>query len=56
MRESGNIGPEGSVVNFVNENSKEGGGLVPRVRLELRVDLNDERGRNGRKQTGLMGN
>ena len=56
FREGWNVGPEGGIVNFVNENAEEGGGLITRVRLELRVDLNDERGHDGRKQTGLMGN
>ena len=46
-----NIGPEGGVVNFVNEDAEEGGSLVTRVKLELGVDLYNERGGDGGKQT-----
>ena len=52
--EGWNIGPEGGVVDFVDENAEEGGGLVTRIRLELGVNLYDERGGDGRKQTGLI--
>ena len=41
------------VVHFVNEDSEESGGLFVRIGLELRVDLDDERGGNGGEQTGL---
>ena len=54
LRESWNVGPEGSVVDFIDENAEEGGGLVTRIRLELGIDLYDEGGGDGRKQTGLM--
>src|SRR5258708_6626678 len=52
--ESWNVVPEGSVVDFVNKNAEEGGGLVTEVGLKLRVDLDDERGGDGGKQTGLI--
>ena len=48
-----NISPEGSIVNFVNEDAEEGGSLVTRIRPELGVDLYSERGGDGGKQTGL---
>jgi len=37
----------------MNENAEEGGGLFVRVRLKLRVDLDDERRCDGREQTSL---
>jgi len=42
-REGGNIAAEGGVVNLVNKDTEESSGLVVRVRLELGVDLDDER-------------
>ena len=53
MREGGDVVPEGSVVDIVSEDAEEVGGLVPRVGLELRVDLN-ERGRDSGKRTGRI--
>ena len=54
LGESGDISSEGGVVNLVNKDAKEGGSLITRVRLKLRVDLDDERGGNGREQTSLL--
>jgi hypothetical protein len=54
LRESGNIASESCVVDLVDEDPNEGGGLVTGVRLELGVDLDDERGGNGGKQTSLI--
>ena len=51
--ESGNVVAEGGVVDLVDKNAEESSGLVVRVRLELRVDFDDERGGDGGEQTGL---
>ena len=45
--ESGNIISKGGVVDLVNKNTKERGGFVARIRLELGVDLDYERGSDG---------
>ena len=47
MWESGNIISEGGVVDLVNKNTKERGGFVARIGLELGVDLDYERGSDG---------
>ena len=47
--EGWNIVSEGSVVHPVSDESEEGDGLLTRVGLKLRVDLNDERGGDGGK-------
>jgi len=44
---------EGGVVDLVDENAEECGGLIVGVGLELGVDLNDECGGDGGEQTGL---
>ena len=52
--EGGNVVFEDDVVDLVNQDAaEEGGDLIPWVGFGLRVDLNDERGSYGRKQTGL---
>ena len=48
--EGWNVVSERCIVDLVNEDAEEGGGLVTR---ELRIDLDDERRGNGRKQSGL---
>jgi hypothetical protein len=53
LREGGNVVSEGGVVEFVDEDSEKSSSLIAGVRLELRVDLNDECGSNGRKETSL---
>jgi len=53
LRKSGRIVPEGGVIDLVDKDTEEGGGLVVRVWLEMRVDLDDECGGNGREQTSL---
>jgi hypothetical protein len=45
---------EGSVVNLVNEDAEESGSLVVVVRLELRANIDDECGRDSRKQASLI--
>ena len=42
MWESGNFASEGGVVDLVNEDSEEGGGVGVRVGLQLNVDVDDE--------------
>jgi len=44
---------EGGVIDLVDKNAEESGGLVIRVRLEVGVDLDDECGGDGREQTSL---
>jgi hypothetical protein len=51
--EGGNVVSEGGVVHLVDEETEESGGLVVRVLLKVGVDLDDECGCDGRKQTGL---
>ena len=51
--DGGNVIAEGGVVDLVDEDSKESGCLFVRVWLELGVDLDDECGSDGGKQTSL---
>ena len=44
-----NVASEGGVVDLVNEDLEEGGGVGVRVGLQLRIDLDDEGRSNGRK-------
>ena len=53
LRYCGNVVAEGSIVDLVDEDAEEGGRLFIRVRLELGLDLDDERGGHGGEQTGL---
>ena len=39
----GGLERERSIVDLVNEDTEGGGGLVARVRLKLRIDLDGER-------------
>jgi len=41
--ESRNVVAEGGIVDLVDEDAEESCGLIVRVLLELRVDLDDER-------------
>jgi hypothetical protein len=52
--EGGNVASERGIVDLVNQDAEEGGSLVTRVGLKSRIDLNDECGGDGRKQTGLI--
>ena len=52
--EGWNVVTEGSVVYLVDEDTEESCCLVVRVLSELRVDLDDECGCDGREQTGLL--
>ena len=51
--ENGDVVSKGGVVDLVKKNTEEGCGHVVRVLLEVGVDLDDERGGDGREQTGL---
>ena len=53
MWDCGNVAAEGSVVDFVDEDTEEGGSLFTRVGLELRLGLDDEGRRHGGEQTSL---
>jgi len=53
LRDSGNVAAEGGVVDLVDEDAEESGGLIVGVGLELGVDLDDECGGDGGEQTGL---
>ena len=54
MREGGNVVSKGGVIDLVDENAEESGGLVVGIRLELRTDLDDERRGNSREQSSLV--
>ena len=49
MGNSGSVGTERGVVDLVDEDSEESGGFLARVRLELRLDVDDESGSDGRE-------
>ena len=51
--EGGSVVSERGVVDLVDEDTEEGGSLLTRVRLELRLDIEDERGRDGGEQSSL---
>ena len=51
--DGGNVIAEGGVVDLVDEDTEESGCLFVRVWLELGVDLDNERGSDGGKQTSL---
>ena len=51
--DSGDFISEGGIVNLVNKDTEECRGFVARIRLELGVDLDYERRRDCREQTGL---
>jgi len=50
---SGSFGTKGGVVDLMDEDSEEGGSFLTRVRLKLRLDIDDECGSDRRKQTSL---
>jgi len=52
-RKGGNVIAERGIVNLVDENTEESGGFVVRVRLELRVEVDDECGGDRGEQTSL---
>ena len=54
LRKSGGVATKGSVVDLMDKDAKEGGGLFVGIRLELGLDLDDESGCYGGKQTGLV--
>ena len=47
--EGGSIVSKGGVVDLVDENTEECGSLITRVGLELRLDVDDESGSDGRE-------
>ena len=51
--EGWNVIAEGGVVDLVDEDAEESSGFVIWVRLEVRVDLDDECGGDGGEQTSL---
>ena len=51
--QGGNVTAEGGIVDLVDEDPKESGGLFIWVRLQLGVDLDDECRGHGREQTSL---
>jgi len=53
LRKRGSVSAEHSFIHLVKEDSEESGGLIGRVWLEQRVNLDDEGGSGGREQTGL---
>ena len=50
----GGVATEGSVVELVNEDAKEGGGVFIGVGLELGLDLDDECGCYSGEKTSLF--
>ena len=46
LGKGGSVTSERGVVDLVDEDAEEGGGLVTRVRLKLRLDVEDECGRD----------
>ena len=54
LRDGRGIVSEHGVVNFVDKDTEEGGGLVVWVRLYLRIDLNDECRSDSGKEAGLV--
>ena len=53
LREGRRVFSKGGIVDLVNKDTEEGGGLVTRTRPKLRIDLDDERRGDSGKQTGL---
>jgi hypothetical protein len=51
--ERGNVVPKGGIIDLVNEDTEEGGGLAVGIGLELGVELNDKCGGDCREQTSL---
>jgi len=49
----GGVTAEYRFIRRMDKDAEEGGGLFVRVRLKLRVDLDDERRCDGREQTSL---
>ena len=54
MWEAGRVVSKGGVVDLVDENTEESDGLLTRVGLELRLDIDDESRSNGGEQTSLL--
>ena len=54
LREGGNIFSESGVVDLIQEDAEERCGLIVWIGFEFRVDLDNESGSYGGKQTSLM--
>jgi len=48
------VGTKGGIINLVDKDSEESGGLLTRVGLELRLDIEDKCGSDRREQTSLV--
>jgi len=48
------VAAQAGLVDIVDENEEEGGGIVIRLRLEVGVGLDDERGGDDGEQTSLL--
>jgi len=53
LRNIGGVITKGGVVNFVDQDTEESSSLIIWVRLELRLDINDECRGDSREQTSL---
>ena len=53
MREGRNVATEGGVVYLIDQDPEEGGVLIVRIGLELRIDLDNECRGYGGEQTSL---
>jgi len=54
LGDCGNVTAESTVVDFVDEDTEESSRIFVRIRLELGVNLDDERGSHGGEQTSLQ--
>lgn len=54
LRESGNVVSKRGVIDLVDKDAEEGSCLVTGIRLELRVDQDDERRSDGGEQSSLV--
>ena len=51
---SGNVVTKGGVVDLIDEDSEKGSSLLARVRLKLRLDVDNKCGSYSGEQTGLL--
>jgi len=52
--EGGNVVAEAGVIDLMDKDTEESSGIVVRVWLELRLDVDDESGGDGGEQTSLL--
>jgi len=50
----GSIRTKGGVIELMDDDPEEGSSLLTRVRLEFRLDIDDEGGSDGGKKTSLL--